>query len=147
MTRGLSAVDDAVDDDVAAELDRYVCERGTPRCDCGGGATRAVSASVLLHRRDSVAGEQDERLRRTVHRLMMAPVYSSGATIVARIMGSWTRTTLSRPPGSGKSAGLSIVRSVPSLNVTVWRGARKEPARLVSHREGEQQAENWQTHA
>lgn len=49
---------------------------------------------------------------------MMAPVYSSGATMVARIMGSCTRTTLSRPPGSGKSAGLSIVRSESSLNVT-----------------------------
>lgn len=44
--------------------------------------------------------------------------YSSGATIVARIIGSSTLATLRRPPGSGKSAGLSIVFCVPSLKVT-----------------------------
>lgn len=41
--------------------------------------------------------------------------HSSGATIVARIMGSMILSTLSSSAGSGKSAGLSMVRSVPFL--------------------------------
>lgn len=45
--------------------------------------------------------------------------HSSGVTIVARIIGSRTSATLICELGSGKSAGLSIVFSVPSLKTTV----------------------------
>lgn len=47
--------------------------------------------------------------------LMMAPVYSSGATIVDLIIGSMTVATFCISPGSGKSAGLSTVFSTPFL--------------------------------